>query len=178
MNGPQTRADEQIDSTSDAEYLEPLQHVLVAEIVESTEELARNLGLARVLHPIPACVQKMLWDFVCDAGMEIGDVTVESNIPEVKHVLRQHCVHGFEAAHCEDSVLKRRIYSEAGVGASRAVFDEVGEGRMYNIDHAAFVLGYDEDGSKMLKYKSGSPHGETEKRVEGCRGKLVEDENS
>ena len=110
--------------------------------------------------------------------MEIGDVTVESNIPEIKRVLCQHRIHDFETAHCEDSVLKCWIYSEAGVGASSVVLHEVGEGRMYDLDHAAFVLGYDEDGSKMLKYKSGSPHGEAEKSVEGCRGKLIEDENS
>ena len=106
LDSPQTRADEQIDSSSDAEYLEPLQHVHIAEIVESAEEIARNLGLTRMLHPVPACVQEMLRDFARDARMEIGDFTVKCSIPEINHVLCQHRVHDFEAALCEGGVLK------------------------------------------------------------------------
>ena len=130
-----------------------------------------------VLHPVPACVQKALGEFVRDAGMEIGDVAVECSIPEFKHVLYQHRVHDFEAAHCEDSVLKCWIHSEAGVGASSVVLHEVGEGRMYDLDHPPFVVGYDEDGPEMLKYMSGCPHGEAEQSIKRRGRKLVEDED-
>ena len=94
--------------------------------------------------------------------MEISDFAVKCSIPEINDVLRQHRVHDFEAALCEDSVLKRCIYSEAGVVAPSAVLHEVGEGRMYDLDHPPFVFGYDEDGPEMLEYMSGCPHGEAE----------------